>query len=74
MTTTLSTPSARYGVALAASIATTLFLLLGIGALGIVRDAGHAASCCLSDLGKVARWDEAQVSAAPLDLHARPDW
>jgi hypothetical protein len=38
MTTTLSTPSARYGVALAASIATTLFLLLGIGALGIVGD------------------------------------
>ncbi|HSU02312.1 MAG TPA: hypothetical protein VLK03_07150 [Nocardioides sp.] len=38
MTTTLSTPNARYGVALGVSLATTLFLLLGIGALGIVGD------------------------------------
>lgn len=38
MTSTLSTPSARYGLALGVSLATTLFLLLGIGALGIVGD------------------------------------
>ena len=38
MTSTLSTPTARYGLALGASLATTLFLLLGIGALGIVGD------------------------------------
>ncbi len=38
MTTTLSTPNARYGVALGVSLATTLFLLLGIEALGIVGD------------------------------------
>ena len=38
MSTTFSTPTARYGLALGVSFATTLFLLLGIGALGIVGD------------------------------------
>ena len=38
MSTTLFTPTARYGLALGVSLATTLFLLLGIGALGIVGD------------------------------------
>ena len=38
MTSILSSPSARYVLAIGVSLATTLFLLLGIGALGIVGD------------------------------------
>ena len=38
MTSTQSTPTAHYRLALAVSLLTTLFLLLGIGALGIVGD------------------------------------
>ena len=38
MTRTLSTPTARYVLALGVSLATVVFLLLGIGALGIVGD------------------------------------
>ena len=38
MTRTLSTPTARYALALGVSLVTVLFLLLGIGALGIVGD------------------------------------
>ncbi|WP_210649972.1 hypothetical protein [Nocardioides sp. SYSU D00065] len=34
----LATPRARYGLALAVSLGTACFLLLGIGALGIVGD------------------------------------
>jgi hypothetical protein len=38
MTTSMSTPNARYALALGVSLATVLFLLFGIGALGIVGD------------------------------------
>lgn len=38
MTRTPSTPTARYVLALGVSLATVVFLLLGIGALGIVGD------------------------------------
>ena len=38
MTRSLSTPTARYVLALGVSVATVAFLLVGIGALGIVGD------------------------------------
>jgi hypothetical protein len=38
MTSTLASPAPRYVLALAVSVGTVLFLLLGIGALGIVGD------------------------------------
>jgi len=41
MTSSLAPPTRRYALALAVSVATVLFLLLGIGALGIVGDGGR---------------------------------
>ena len=38
MTSTLPSPTARYALALAVSVGTVVFLVLGIGALGIVGD------------------------------------
>src|SRR5919107_1027077 len=38
MTSTLPSPTTRYALALAVALGTVLFLLLGIGALGIVGD------------------------------------
>ena len=38
MTSSLPSPGPRYALALAVSVGTVLFLLLGIGALGIVGD------------------------------------
>ena len=38
MTSSLRSPTTRYGLALTLSVGTVLFLLLGIGALGIVGD------------------------------------
>ncbi|CAM3637971.1 hypothetical protein [Nocardioides zeicaulis] len=41
--TSTSTPTSRYVLAVGASLGTVLFLLLGIGALGIVGDGRHDA-------------------------------
>ena len=38
MTSSLASPTSRYAVAMAVSVGTVLFLLFGIGALGIVGD------------------------------------
>ena len=38
MTSTLASPASRYALALAVSVGTVLFLLFGIGALGIVGE------------------------------------
>ena len=38
MTSSLTSPTTRYALALTVAVGTVLFLLLGIGALGIVGD------------------------------------